>query len=188
VTRADYFPADPNGIHNRAYVLPTHTACNYGTSRRGSNAGKATAMFSPEQYRARADEYTERAKSATSPKEREEFQNLQRSFAVMADNEQWLADNHDQTVHASAVARTFMGELVAEDAHVMRCLGAALIMEWNSFPTSAKRKLFENASAMALALDVGPLRSKIARLLHEHNGDSSETADIPPPAFADTQQ
>jgi hypothetical protein len=68
----------------------------------GDAAERHPAMFTPEQYRSKADEYTELAKSAATDDERHEFQKLQRSFAVMADNEQWLADNHNQTVHPLA--------------------------------------------------------------------------------------
>ena len=52
-------------------------------------------MFTPEQYRAKAREYAEWAKATISPKEV-----LEQSFTTLADNEQWLAENHDKTVHA----------------------------------------------------------------------------------------
>ena len=40
------------------------------------------------------------ADSVTDPDEKREFQDLERSFSTLADNEQWLSDNHDKTVHA----------------------------------------------------------------------------------------
>lgn len=58
------------------------------------------AMLAPELYRAKAAEYAELAKTANSPDDAREFQRHERSFTVLADNEQWLADHHDQTVHA----------------------------------------------------------------------------------------
>lgn len=57
-------------------------------------------MFTPEFYRAKAAEYGELARTANSPDGALEFQRRERSYAVLADNEQWLADHHDQTVHA----------------------------------------------------------------------------------------
>ena len=57
-------------------------------------------MFTPERYRAKAAEYAELAKTANGPEEAREFQKREASFTVLADNEQWLADHHDQTVHA----------------------------------------------------------------------------------------
>jgi len=56
-------------------------------------------MFAPERFRAKAAEYRELAKTANSPDDAREFQRRERSFIVLADNEQWLADHHDQTVH-----------------------------------------------------------------------------------------
>ena len=57
-------------------------------------------MFTPELYRAKAAEYAELAKTASGPDEGREFQRREQSFTVLADNEQWLADHHEQTVHA----------------------------------------------------------------------------------------
>ena len=58
-------------------------------------------MRAPELYRAKAAEYAELAKTANGPGETREFQRRERSFTVLADNEQWLADHHDQTVRAA---------------------------------------------------------------------------------------
>jgi hypothetical protein len=52
-------------------------------------------MFTPEQYREKAAEYSELAKQANAPNEVREFQRHEQSFTMLADNEQWLADNHD---------------------------------------------------------------------------------------------
>jgi hypothetical protein len=57
-------------------------------------------MVTPERYRAKADENRELAKTANGADEAREFQRRERSFIVLADNEQWLADHQDQTVHA----------------------------------------------------------------------------------------
>lgn len=57
-------------------------------------------MFTIQQYRSKAAEYTELAKTAHSPAELREFQALERRFTTLADNDQWLADNHQRTVHA----------------------------------------------------------------------------------------
>jgi hypothetical protein len=55
-------------------------------------------MFTPSQYREKATEYRKRVNLANGPNERREFQALERSFAVLADNAQWLVDNHRKTV------------------------------------------------------------------------------------------
>jgi hypothetical protein len=59
-------------------------------------------MFTPGQYRDKAAQYAELAKTARNADEAREFQRLQRSYAMLADNEQWLADNRQQTLHPTA--------------------------------------------------------------------------------------
>ena len=66
---------------------------------------KGSPMSTLKQYRARAAEYSRLVKTANSHNEVREFQRLERSFAVLADNEQWLSDNHDKTVHAAQKER-----------------------------------------------------------------------------------
>jgi hypothetical protein len=57
-------------------------------------------MFKIKQFRAKADEYRNLGNSTSVPGEAREFQKLEQSFTTLADNEQWLADNHDKTVRA----------------------------------------------------------------------------------------
>jgi hypothetical protein len=56
------------------------------------------------QYRAKAAEYSELVKTANSPKELREFRALEQSFAVLAENEQWIRDNRAKTMHATESA------------------------------------------------------------------------------------
>lgn len=58
-------------------------------------------MFTPDHYRAKAAEFGALAKTANAPGEAREFRRRERSFIALADNEQWLADHHGQTVHAT---------------------------------------------------------------------------------------
>jgi hypothetical protein len=60
-------------------------------------------MCTAQQYRAKAAEYKERADMACTPDAKREFQELERSFGTLADNEQWLSNNYDKTVHAPAL-------------------------------------------------------------------------------------
>ena len=57
-------------------------------------------MFTPQQYRAKAAEYTDLVKTASNPAEALEFQTLEHSFTV-ADNAQWLADNQSKIVRTA---------------------------------------------------------------------------------------
>jgi len=137
-------------------------------------------MFTPRQYRAKATEYAELAKTAKGLNEVREFQNLERSFTMLADNEQWLADHRDQTVHAPAQDGVGSAALAARDEQVLRCLGTALIMQWNTLPRQLQRELFDNAGSVGDLLDVATLRGQIARFLHKHKDGGDEIAD---PAF-----
>jgi hypothetical protein len=58
-------------------------------------------MFTVEQYRAKASEYATLVGIANGPNEAREFQRLERSFTELADNEQWVTENHDKMVHAT---------------------------------------------------------------------------------------
>jgi hypothetical protein len=57
-------------------------------------------MCTSEQYRAEATKYKELADAALTLSERQAFQDLERTFSTLADNEQWLSNNHDKTLHA----------------------------------------------------------------------------------------
>lgn len=128
-------------------------------------------MFTPKQFRSKATEYGELGKDAPSSDQRQKFQRLEQSFNVLADNEQWLADNHQRTVHAADAKPTGV-KLAAEEEHVLRCLGAALILQWNTLPTKLRRELFDNAGAMGELLETPGLRAQIARFLHKHKDDA----------------
>lgn len=130
-------------------------------------------MFTSKQYRAKAAEYSQLTKLARSPNEVREYQNLERSFTVLADNERWLAGNHDQAVN-SKDDRLREPDLAEDDQHVLRCLGAALIMQWNTLPTKLQRELFDNTSSVGELLDSDPLKGHIARFLHKHKDDSEQ--------------
>jgi hypothetical protein len=132
-------------------------------------------MFTPKQYRDKAHAHTELANAATSSSEREEHRKMQRSFSVMADNEQWLAENHEQTVHALSDGSEGKHRegLATEEERVLRCLGAALIMQWNTLPPTLQRELFDTAGSTGPLLDSQALRAQIARFLHKHKDNAN---------------
>jgi hypothetical protein len=61
-------------------------------------------MFSTEQYRVKAGEYAELSGMASGASELREFQRLERSFTELADNAQWVTDNHSKIVPAAEPA------------------------------------------------------------------------------------
>jgi hypothetical protein len=62
--------------------------------------------------------------------------------------------------------------LHAAEERVLRCLGAAVIMQWNDLPTEIQRKLFDDAASMSDSARQCELKQLIARFLHEHKDDA----------------
>ena len=58
-------------------------------------------MFTPNQYRAKAAEYREHLNASRSPAETSEFRNLEQTYTILADNEDWLVRNAGKLVPAS---------------------------------------------------------------------------------------
>jgi hypothetical protein len=71
-------------------------------------------------------------------------------------------------------ARDDMTSLAKEEEHILRCLGAAVIMQWEDLPTDIQRQLFEHAISMSKLHHTAELKVQIARFLHKHKGDDRE--------------
>jgi len=131
-------------------------------------------VFTPEQRRAEAADYTDLAKQGNAPNEVRKFLRHEQSLIMLADNEQWLADNHDNLANnldklVPVPERRAASEatLAADEEHILRCLGAALIMRWNTLQTELQRELFDDAGSMGEVLDTANLRGQIARFLRK---------------------
>lgn len=131
-------------------------------------------MFTTKQYRAKSDEYTELLKTASGSNETKEFRTLEQDFGVMADDAQWLADQDDRTVPATKRGPAIQMDLTEEEEGILRCLGAALIMQWGTLPRKLQRELFDNAGCVGELLISAPPRGQIARFLHKHNGSRDQ--------------
>jgi hypothetical protein len=128
-------------------------------------------MFSSKRYRAKAAEYVILGNKIDAPKEIREFLDLERSFTALADNEEWLEQNFDKVIRTPGDDRNGSEALAAEEEHVLRCLGAAVIMQWNNIPKKLKRELFDDAGSVGELLNTKALRGNIARFLHKHKDD-----------------
>ena len=142
-------------------------------------------MFRAKQYRAKAAESAKALKYTDVPSEIREFQRLEASFTALAQNEDWLADNFNKIIHSQdirpqnddagkPVARATVAET---EEHILRCLGAAVIMQWNTIPTKLQRELFDTAGSMGDVLQSVELRGQIARFLHKQK-DQENSADF----------
>jgi hypothetical protein len=58
-----------------------------------------------------------------------------------------------------------------EEDRILRCLGAAVMMRWNTIPTKLQREVFDTASSVGELLQAGALKGQIARFLHKHKVD-----------------
>src|SRR6185295_16155465 len=142
-----------------------------------------------DQFRAKAAESAEMTKTTSVPSEIREFQRSEQSFTDLALNEDWLVENFDKMIRSQnvpaqddAVRKRLKSNVAAEiEAHILRCLGAAVILQWNTIPTKLQRELFDTAGSLGDALKTAALREQIARFLHNHKDDAGD--GIPEPSI-----
>ena len=143
-------------------------------------------MFTANQFRAKAAECAEMSKTTTVPSEIREFQRSTQSFSDLALNEDWLASNFDKMIRsrdvpaATEVVNNRPSNTAVADIeeHILRCLGAAVIMQWNAIPTKLQRELFDTAGSLGDVLKTPALRGQIARFLHDHKDDENSADGI----------
>jgi hypothetical protein len=75
-------------------------------------------------------------------------------------------------LHVADQDRSRRAALADEEEHVLRCLGAAVIMQWNTLPTLLQREIFDTAGSVGKLLETAALRGQIARFLHKHKNDA----------------
>ena len=138
---------------------------------------KGLLMFKAEQLRAKAAERTELIKKTDVSSEIRQLQLSAQSFNQLADNEDWLAENFDKIVRSQDFQTQEVGKktLAETEEHILRCLGAAVIMQWNTIPTKLQRELFDTAGSLGDLLQTTTLRGQIARFLHNHKDDKETT-------------
>jgi hypothetical protein len=129
-------------------------------------------VFTPKQYRAKATEYAQLVETTNIPEEAREFRKREQSYTALASNEEWLANNFEKTLHPSDQDCEEGDTLAETEEQVLRCLGAAVIMQWNTIPQKLQRELFDNAGSMGQLLQTSTLRGQIARFLHKHKDDA----------------
>lgn len=141
-------------------------------------------MFTAAQFRAKAAESAEALKNTKVPDEIRELQRSKQSFNELAQNEDWLADNFNKIIRSQDIhlehddpgKRATRWTVEEIEEHILRCLGAAVIMQWNAIPTKLQRELFDTAGSLGDLLHTTELRGQIARFLHKHK-DEDNPAD-----------
>jgi hypothetical protein len=142
-------------------------------------------MFTTKQYRAKSNEYGELSKGSSDPGQTRKHQASSDSFSALADNQEWLADNFDKMLQppdegpdeGSDEKPSGHVTLAAEEEHILRCLGAAVIMHWNTIATKLQREIFDTAGSMGELLATAELRAQIARFLHKHKDGDTAASD-----------
>jgi hypothetical protein len=141
-------------------------------------------MFKAEHFRTKQAEVADSMKDTDTPSETRKHEQSMKSLGVLAENEDWLADNFDKMVHAQDLpfqdlpstdepaTKPSDAEAAAKaEEHILRCLGAAVMMHWSAIPTKLQRELFDTAGSMGDVLQTGALRGQVARFLHKHNDE-----------------
>ena len=146
----------------------------------------------------KAAESHESLKHTDVPSEIRELQRSMESFSALAENEDWLANNFDKIIHShglplqddDAGKSDGQATIVETEEHILRCLGAAVIMQWNTIPTKLQRELFDTAGSMGDVLKSAALRAQIARFLHKQKNkegvDSVSKSNMPKGISHDT--
>lgn len=136
-------------------------------------------MFTGADFRKKAAESLESSKNTKVPSQIREFELAAEGFTQLAQNEDWLARNFNRIVHSHELnsgnealgERLNDGAIAKVEEHILRCLGAAVIMQWNTIPTKLQRELFDTAGSLGDVLQTVALRAQIARFLHSHKDD-----------------
>lgn len=99
-------------------------------------------MLTADQFRTKAAEDAESVRNTDVPSEIRKFERSMESFGQLARNEDWLADNFDKMIRSQdvpsedeSVGKHLDSKAVAQiEEHILRCLGAAVMMQWNTIP------------------------------------------------------
>jgi hypothetical protein len=133
-------------------------------------------MFTAQEYRTKAAEYGRLLEAADSPAETSEYRELHQSYSALADNLDWLSTNAGKVVvsnrpHApNADSRDGQVRQVEEE-RILRCLGVAVVLNWDTMPVKLQHSLIEDASSIQRARGA-PMKGALARFLHDHKDDA----------------
>lgn len=131
-------------------------------------------MFAADQYRPRAPQHQETLDPPSPLNKTREFRRLQRTYTTLAGKQDLRpAGNEKMNSRRRQYRDNHAG--VAEEEEILKCLGAAVIMRWNTLPTKLQRELFEHADSIGDMCQAASLREPIARVLHDHKDDGQET-------------
>lgn len=82
----------------------------------------------------------------------------------------WESEGGSTELQGSELGQEIAPREVEE--RILRCLGAAVILQWNDLPTGIQRILFEDAASMSDPERRWRLKVQMARFLHTHKDDA----------------
>jgi Fe-S cluster biosynthesis and repair protein YggX len=82
----------------------------------------------------------------------------------------WESEGGSTELQGSELGQEIAPREVEE--RILRCLGAAVILQWNDLPTGIHRILFEDAASMSDPERRWRLKVQMARFLHTHKDDA----------------
>ena len=132
-------------------------------------------MSSAQQYRAKAAEFRALlTNTPRSPNETRDLRDLAQTYTTLAENEEWMAGHTEKAIQRrkNYDNRSVLAE---EEERILKCLGTALLMRWNTVPTKLQRELFDCAGTLDDLQQSKPLRERIARFLHNHKNDQQSS-------------
>ena len=146
-------------------------------------------MFKAKHFRTKVAENAASIKNTDVPSEIHKLERSMERFALLAQNEDWLANNFDKMIRSGnarsegdSVKRPLGAKAIAKiEEHILRCLGAAVVMEWSKIPTKLQRELFDTAGSLGDVLKTVTLRGQIARYLHGHKDEEISADGIAKP-------
>jgi hypothetical protein len=131
-------------------------------------------MFTAEQFRAKAAEFRALLTNIARSPRNEGIPRSRADLHDLAENEEWMAAHIDTTIQRrkNYDNRTALAE---EEEQILKCLGTAVLMRWNTVPTKLQRGLFDRASAIGDLQQTTPFKGRIARFLHNHKNDQQKS-------------
>jgi hypothetical protein len=146
-------------------------------------------MFTAEHFRKKLAESAESIKNTDAPSEIRKLEQSMKSFGLLAENEDWLAANFDKMIRSQdGGAEGDSGQTPPDsmavakiEEHILRCLGAAVMMHWSTLPAKLQRELFDTAGSLGDVLQTVTLRGQVARFLHTHKDGAIATDRVAKP-------
>jgi hypothetical protein len=82
-------------------------------------------------------------------------------------------DSAHQPIHPSwLIPREHVDLRLEEDEqHILQCLGASVLLQWNDLPNDVQRDLFETATSVMASDQSERVRQQLAVFLHDHKDD-----------------